>query len=102
MKKLKKEAFALLKLLHAKEKKYIKLNQKIRKLQGDFPTHIQSIDEEYYAEVVKLLDLIIGDEWASYLLFECDPEGSVELNGKKFRIRNVDDIIKFQEFEKLK
>ncbi len=102
MNKIKKEALALLRLLHAKQKKYRKLNDKIRELQGDFPTHIQSIDDEYYSGVTKLLDEILGDELASYLLFEVDGSDRFyyQLNGddKKFPIRNVDDIVKYMDY----
>ena len=98
--KLKKEALALLRLLHAKEKKYKKLNEKIGELQGDFPTHIQSIDDEYYTRVVELLDEILGDELASYLLFETDGSRSYSITTekKKFPIRNVDDIEKYMDY----
>jgi hypothetical protein len=98
---IKKEALALLRLLHAKQKKYRKLNDKIRELQGDFPTHIQSIDDEYYSGVTKLLDDILGDELASYLLFETDGSDKYYYHlkdGKKFPIRNVDDIIKYMDY----
>ena len=101
MNKIKKEALALLKLLHAKQKKYEKLNDKIRNLIPEFTPYVQSIDDEYYSGVTKLLDDILGDELASYLLFETD--GSDRYcyhlkDGKKFPIRNVDDIIKYMDF----
>ena len=101
MNKIKKEALALLKLIHAKEKKYRKLNDKTKELQGDFPTYIQSIDDEYYSRVTKLLDEILGDELASYLLFETDGSDRFYIQlkeGKKFPMRNVDDIIKYMEY----
>ena len=96
--KIQKEALALLKLIIKKEKLYSDLNEKIKELQGDFPTHIQSIDSEYFTEFVKLLDLILGDELASYLLWECSGNGSITDNGKEFKIRNVADIQKYMEF----
>ena len=98
--KIKKEALALLRLLHAKEKKYRKINKKIGELQGYFPTHIQSIDDEYYTGVTKLLDEILGDELASYLLCETDVSRRyfIATEKKKFPIRNVDDIEKYMEY----
>ena len=101
MNKIKKEALALLKLLHAKQKKYEKLNDKIRNLIPEFTPYIQSIDDEYYSGVTKLLDDILGDELASYLLFETDGSDKYYYHlkdGKKFPIRNVDDIIKYMDY----
>ena len=99
--KLQKEALALLKLIHEKEKKYRKLNDKTKELQGDFPTYIQSIDSEYFTSIVNLIDEIIGDELASYLLFETDGSDKYYYqlkDGKKFLIRNVEDVKKFMEW----
>jgi len=101
MNKIKKEALALLKLLHTKQKKYEKLNDKIRNLIPEFTPYIQSIDDEYYSGVTKLLDDILGDELASYLLFETDGSDKYYYHlkdGKKFPIRNVDDIIKYMDY----
>ena len=72
MTELQKQALALLNIIHKKQKIYSELNSKIRDLQGDFPTHIQSIDTEYFTGVVDLLDEILGDELADYLLWETD------------------------------
>jgi hypothetical protein len=101
MEQIKKEALALLRLLHAKQKKYSKLNDKIRDLVPEFTPYIQSIDDEYYTGVAKLLDEILGDELASYLLFEVDGSDRYFYqlkNGKKFLIRNVDDVERFMEW----
>jgi len=101
MNKIKKEALALLKLLHAKQKKYEKLNDKIRNLIPEFTPYVQSIDDEYYSGVTKLLDDILGDELASYLLFETDGSDKYYYHlkdGKKFPIRNVDDIVKYMDY----
>lgn len=101
MNKIKKEALALLKLLHAKQKKYEKLNDKIRNLIPEFTPYVQSIDDDYLTGVTKLLDDILGDELASYLLFETDGSDKYYYHlkdGKKFPIRNVDDIIKYMDY----
>ena len=100
MNKIKKEALALLKLIHAKEKKYRKLNEKVKELQRDFPTHIQSIDDEYFTGTANLLDNILGDELASYLLWETDGSDKYYIiyKEKKFLIRNVNDIIKYMDY----
>jgi hypothetical protein len=105
MEKIKKEALALLKLLHAKQKKYEKLNDKIRNLIPEFTPYIQSIDDDYFTGVTKLLDEILGDELASYLLFETDGSDSYYYQlkeNKKFPIRNVDDIIKYMKYRDAK
>jgi len=101
MEKIKKEALALLRLLHAKQKKYEKLNDKIRNLIPEFTPYIQSIDDDYLTGVTKLLDDILGDELASYLLFETDGSDKYYYHlkdGKKFPIRNVDDIVKYMDY----
>ena len=101
MNKIKKEALALLKLLHAKQKKYEKLNDKIRNLIPEFTPYIQSIDDDYLTGVTKLLDDILGDKLASYLLFETDGSDKYYYHlkdGKKFPIRNVDDIVKYMDY----
>jgi len=101
MNKIKKEALALLRLLHAKQKKYEKLNDKIRNLIPEFTPYIQSIDDDYLTGVTKLLDDILGDELASYLLFETDGSDKYYYHlkdGKKFPIRNVDDIVKYMDY----
>ena len=105
MNKIKKEALALLKLLHAKQKKYEKLNDKIRNLIPEFTPYVQSIDDDYLTGVTKLLDEILGDELASYLLFETDGSDSYYYQlkeNKKFPIRNVDDIIKYMDYRDAK
>ena len=100
MNKIKKEALALLKLLHAKQKKYEKLNDKIRNLIPEFTPYVQSIDDDYFTGVTKLLDDILGDKLASYLLFEVDGSDKYcyYIDDKKFPIRNVDDIIKYMKY----
>ncbi len=105
MSKIKKEALALLKLLHTKQKKYEKLNDKIRNLIPEFTPYVQSIDDDYLTGVTKLLDEILGDELASYLLFETDGSDSYYYQlkeNKKFPIRNVDDIIKYMDYRDAK
>ena len=100
MEQIKKEALALLKLLHTKQKKYEKLNDKIRNLISEFTPYIQSIDDEYFTGTANLLDNILGDELASYLLFETDGSDRFYIiyKEKKFPMRNVDDIIKYMEY----
>ena len=99
MNKLQKQALKALDVIHKKEKKYRELNTQARELQGDFPTHIQSIDSEYMSEFIGLLDEILGDELASYLLFETDGSKAYYYQladeEKKFYIRNTKDIETF-------
>lgn len=100
MNKIKIEALALLRLLHEKEKKYRKLNNKIRDLAPEFTPYAQSIDDEYYTGIVKLLDEILGDKLADHLLFETDGSDKFcyYIDDRKFPIRNVDDIVKYMDY----
>lgn len=94
---MKEQAISLLNTLDKRKKKYDKINKSIRELQGDFPTYIQSIDTDIEVEIVKLLDEIL-DNTASYYLYECQTMnggGEIKENGKRYPIRNIDDVRKY-------
>lgn len=95
---MKEQAISLLNTLDKRKKKYDKINKSIRELQGDFPTYAQDIDTEIEAGLVKLLDAILENEVASYYLHECQTMnggGEIKENGKRYPIRNIDDVRKY-------
>jgi len=98
MTKIQIQALALLELVHTTEKKYTELNDKIRELQGDFPTHIKAFDDECLIRTVELIDEIIGDSLASYFMWECSQNGSITDQNLEFPIKSVDDIKKYMEW----
>lgn len=96
---LQKQALALTNLIVVKKKKYWELNKKIAKLQGDFPTHLQIFDDEIGDFTIKLLDEILGDELASYFIYECqsgNPKFILD-KGVKYPIKTIKDLEKYLE-----
>ena len=91
---LQKQALALIAFIDKRRDQYQKVNDVIRKLQRDFPTHLHAIDPECFQFIVDLLDKILGDGLASYFLFECVGEdgGCITVDGVEYKIRNVKDI----------
>jgi hypothetical protein len=90
------KALKTLKALHEAHQKYDKVNDYLRKeIGGDFcPTLL--VNEQVEDQVVKLLDFILGDEIASYFMYECTPNsGSIKHNGKEWKIRTIDDVAKY-------
>jgi len=94
-KDLKSQVITLIDLLQKKRDAYYAINKKLSKLQGDFSTHINYIDTEIESAVVDFLDAILGDESASYYLYEASnmkKGGSITENGKKYPLRNIKDL----------
>lgn len=96
--KTKQLALEVLEVIYNRRKQYDALNSKIRKIQTDFPNYIQDIDIEVEAIVVKLLDYILGDEIASYWLYEASDMkngGMIVICEKEYPIKTFEDVIKF-------
>ena len=93
------QALSLVDAMAKANKRYRDLNNQIKKVQGsDFPTYIPYCDERIENETVKLLDVILGDEIASYFLYECPsmPEGGrMIVKGKEWRIKTISDVAKY-------
>lgn len=91
---MKEQALKLLALIEKTEAEYRAINSQLRKIQSDFPGHIEVMNIKVHSAVIKLLDDILGDEMASYYLYEMPPkEGYViEKSGKKWVIRNIEDL----------
>lgn len=89
-------AIELIALIEKKEAEYRKVNDEMRRIQGDFSSHIEVMNEGVFSGVVNLLDEIIGDELASYYLFECrnmkDGGAIHDVDGVVYKIRNIDDV----------
>lgn len=79
-----------------------KLNRMIDKLTGDgkdFHQHnITPILSPIEAKIVDLLDEILGCEIASYYLYECgmmSGGGHIQIEGKDYRITDIDSVVRF-------
>lgn len=101
MNKLHKEAVNLIETIVERRQKYEKINDQIRELQGDFPTHLNFIDTDCEAKTVELLDKVLGDEeLASYFIYECQNRkegGYIQINedGKKYPLKTIKDLEKY-------
>lgn len=98
-----KLAISILDLIQGKAKDYFQLNSEIRKLQGDFAAHVQLMDPNIETQLVGLLDSLLGDELASYYLFEASTMkdgGAIFPRAKaypelKYRIKTKADMEKY-------
>lgn len=90
--------FALntLSTIHQEEQRYSNANRVLRGLDSDFPIQVQAVSGTIITSVVRLLDAILGDEIASYFLFEAsnmkDGGKIIETDGKEWPIRSLDDV----------
>ena len=93
---LKHLAMQTLSTIHEEQKRYDQANAVIRKIEADFPATLLPMSGTCCTSVVKLLDAILGDEIASYFLYEVavmKNGGSVtETDGKEYPIRTIDDV----------
>lgn len=89
-------ALNTLSTIHEEEKRYEEANRVIRKIEPDFPATMLPMNGTCSTSIVKLLDAILGDEIASYFLFEAvgmTGGGKViETDGKEYPIRNIEDV----------
>lgn len=75
-------------------KVYDEINKCLRaQICPDFPPYHRVMDSKVEAAFVEALDAALGDEWATYFLYECGMDGKViEENGSKWPIKSVDDL----------
>ena len=87
-------AIKALRTMHERSAKYRELSYQAKALMGDFYCHVHAVDGEVEGQFVKLLDAILGDEWASYLMCECmnNPGSITEKDGTRWPIGNADDV----------
>ena len=75
------------------------VNDAMRVLYGDFYPHQNPATTGIEATTIKLCDKILGEELASYYLYECrSMKGGgkiIEKNGKKWPIRDLKDLRKY-------
>jgi len=90
-------ALALLQVLADRKAAYDEINLAIGKVQGEqiFSTHIFAMDEKIETAVVALLDHILGDELATYFLYEAlgmKGDAYIQDHGRRWPIRSVEDV----------
>ncbi|NBW19861.1 MAG: hypothetical protein EBR82_68995 [Caulobacteraceae bacterium] len=92
-------ACEMLQLMEAAEEVLRPVNQTLQVLYGDFYPHHGIATQGIENKLVVLLDEILGDELASYYLYECRrmPGGGLikEKNGKAWPIKSVSDVRKY-------
>lgn len=76
--------------------RYDEANKAYKWLNPDFPQTVTAIDPEIETALVKVLDEALGDEIASYFLFEVQHmKGGgniVETNGTEWPIASIEDV----------
>jgi hypothetical protein len=75
--------------------KYKNINRTLADLQGDFHSVINPIDTAVERAIVATLDAVLGDQVASYFLYEVrmmKDGGRIIENGREWPIRNIDDV----------
>ncbi len=98
MNDLQANAIRVLRSLRTAKAKYDRLNDFVSKtINDDFAPVFTSCDARLETEVVKLLDAILGDEIASYWLYECTRnfEGKIIKDGTEYQIRTIEDVIAY-------
>lgn len=95
---------SILELMETRRASYELINDSLRGLQGDFPTLVKYIDGETENKFVDLLDAILGDDLATYYLYEVSGPyglrersggGSYTINGREWIIKTIADVAKF-------
>lgn len=79
---------------------YDDINKTLAVLNPDFPPRVEMIDGRLEQTVVALLDEVLGDEIASYYLYECSlmkDGGRIVDNGKEWPIKTLDDVLAYSE-----
>ena len=92
---LQERALEALNVFDERRALYDSANKAVKALNPDFPSLVNFIDPAIETSVVKVLDLVLGDEIASYYLNEVShmkEGGRIEENGKVWLIRTVDDV----------
>lgn len=96
---MKEQAISLLDTIDKQKQKYDEINKKLRKLQGEFSTHIQDMDTDIESGIVDLLDTVLGYKLASYYLYDCystgKRQGWIKEYGVKYPIQDIEDVRKF-------
>lgn len=95
---LREQALNTLDEIMTRSVRYDKINDQLQKLQRDFTPFVQSIDAKISLAVTTLLDLILGDSLASYVLWERDPVITVTSKSgrkKSYKVKDVAGLRKY-------
>ena len=95
---LREQALNTLDEIMTRSVRYDKINDQLQKLQRDFTPFVQSIDAKISLAVTTLLDLILGDSLASYVLWESDPVITVTSKSgrkKSYKVKDVAGLRKY-------
>lgn len=96
-------AFELIELILKKEEAYNKINRLIEKEQCA-ACGFRCMDGQIEDSVMNLLDSVLGDEIASYFMYECSmmPNGGMitHEDGKTWRISSIKDVKDYVNREK--
>lgn len=89
-------ALDFLRIFDERKALYDSANKAIETLNPDFPSLVNLIDPVLEASIVTMLDAVLGDEIASYYLYEAkhmtDGGLIIEADGRSLTIRTVDDV----------
>ena len=95
---LREQALNTLDEIMTRSVRYDKINDQLQKLQRDFTPFVQSIDAKISLAITTLLDLILGDSLASYVLWESDPVITVTSKSgrkKSYKVKDVTGLRKY-------
>ena len=95
---LREQALTTLDEIITRSARYEKINDQLQKLQRDFTPFVQSIDSKISFTITTLLDLILGDSLASYVLWERDPIITVTSKSgrkKSYKVKDVAGLRKY-------
>lgn len=95
MNKLQQSAFKVLETIEKNTKEEHKINTQLRK--GNYELEIKFTEGWFLDDVVRMLDEIIGDKWASWYLYEKPKIGIIKDGKKTYKIRNINDLKKYYE-----
>lgn len=93
-------ALETLKIFHERRSLYDSANKSIKGLNPDFPSLVNFIDPDLETSIVKVLDVVLGDEIASYFLNEIPfmkDGGLITYDGKIWLIKTFDDVRAYVE-----
>jgi hypothetical protein len=89
-------ALNTLSTIYEEQRRYDKANAVIRQIEADFPATLLPMSGACNTSVVRLLDAILGDEIASYFLYEAanmkNGGGVTERDGKEYPIKTIEDV----------
>lgn len=96
------KALQVLASLEAWEKAIRKINKNIKELDpsDDFCQQLSLMPSSLEGEIVGLLDLVLGQEIASYYLYEAQGMkngGSITQDGKTYPIKTISDVKNYIE-----